>query len=182
MTQRLQMVVDAAERAAQAIREDAEEQAHRYLEAAQRKADRLTAERVKQISDLSDDLIRHAGVVRERSEEMVRGLEVAIGSVTESFDRAGADSSPEATVPGAETDFESNDPSAAGSSEDAPPGAAVPPASGASEDGKPIDAALIHATRLAVAGEDRETVANSLRNEFGIEEPASILDRVIGDN
>ena len=46
MTSQLQTVIDAAERAAEAIRFDAEEQARHHLAEAQRKADRLTAERV----------------------------------------------------------------------------------------------------------------------------------------
>ena len=63
MTSQLQTVIDAAERAAEAIRFDAEEQARHHLAEAQRKADRLTAERVGLISDLTDDLIRHAATV-----------------------------------------------------------------------------------------------------------------------
>ncbi len=82
MTTQLQTVIDAAERAAEAIRFDAEEQARHHLAEAQRKADRLTAERVGLISDLTDDLIRHASTVRDHSEQMIRALEDAISSVT----------------------------------------------------------------------------------------------------
>ena len=53
MTDQLQSVIGAAERAAEAIRRDAEEQARLHLAEAQRKADRLTAERVGLISELS---------------------------------------------------------------------------------------------------------------------------------
>ena len=60
MTEQLQTVIDAAERAAEAIRYDAEEQARRHLAEAQRKADQMTAERVGLISELTDDLVRHA--------------------------------------------------------------------------------------------------------------------------
>ena len=82
MTTQLQTVIDAAERAAEAIRFDAEEQARHHLAEAQRKADRLTAERVGLISELTDDLIRHASTVRDHSEQMIRALEDAISSVT----------------------------------------------------------------------------------------------------
>lgn len=82
MTNRLQTVIDAAERAAAAIRYDAEERARRHLEEAQRRADALTAERVRLIAGLTDDLIRHAGTVREHSERMIGGLDEAIDAVT----------------------------------------------------------------------------------------------------
>ena len=87
MTDQLQTVIEAAERAAEAIRHDAEEQARRHLAEAQRKADRLTAERVGLISELTDDLIRHAANVRDHSEQMVRALEDAINSVTDKLEQ-----------------------------------------------------------------------------------------------
>jgi hypothetical protein len=89
MTDQLQTVIAAAERAAEAIRRDAEEQARRHLAEAQRKADRLTAERVGLISELTDDLIRHAANVRDHSEQMVRALEDAIISVTDKLEQPG---------------------------------------------------------------------------------------------
>lgn len=89
MTEQLQTVIDAAERAADAIRHDAEDQARQHLVDAQCKADQLTAERVSLISDLTDDLIRHAGTVRQHSEQMVRALEDAITSVTSKLDQPG---------------------------------------------------------------------------------------------
>jgi hypothetical protein len=89
MTDQLQTVIAAAERAAEAIRRDAEEQARRHLAEAQRKADRLTAERVGLISELTDDLIRHAANVRDHSEQMVRALEDAITSVTDKLEQPG---------------------------------------------------------------------------------------------
>ena len=82
VTGRLQTVIEAAERAADAIRHDAEEQARRHLAEAQHKADRLTTERVKLISQLTDDLIEHASVVKQHSEEMVGALEQAISTVS----------------------------------------------------------------------------------------------------
>jgi len=87
MTDQLQSVIGAAERAAEAIRRDAEEQARLHLAEAQRKADRLTAERVGLISELTDDLIRHAENVRDHSEQMVRALEAAINSVTDKLEQ-----------------------------------------------------------------------------------------------
>lgn len=82
VSNRVQLVIEAAERAAEAIRIDAQQQAQRYLAEAQRRADRLTAERVQLIAGLTDELIEHAGAVRNHSEQMVASLEHTIESVT----------------------------------------------------------------------------------------------------
>ncbi len=98
MTTQMRSVVDAAERAAEAIRLDAEDQARRHLAEAQRKADRLTADRVALISELTDDLIRQATNVREHSEQMVRALEDAIGSFADRLEQPAAPRSSKPSV------------------------------------------------------------------------------------
>jgi hypothetical protein len=80
MTSQMQAVVEAAERAADAIRLDAEEQAQRHIAEARRKADRLTAERAGIISELTDDLLRQATDIRDHSKRMATALEDAIAS------------------------------------------------------------------------------------------------------
>lgn len=168
MTDRLQTVIDAAEHAAEAIRFNAEEQARSHLIEAQRKADRLTAERVGLISELTDDLVRHAGTVRDHSEQMIRALDDAIDSVSTKLSRpdAGGSSTASPTPPGqaafagAQRRFASHP---------APAGEAV------SED------ALVFATRLAVAGTDRATMATALRTRFGINDPEAVVARILGE-
>jgi vacuolar-type H+-ATPase subunit H len=120
MTDQLQTVIEAAERAAEAIRHDAEEQARRHLAEAQRKADRLTAERVGLISELTDDLIRHAANVRDHSEQMVRALEDAINSVTDKLEQP-AMSDPLAAPPTAMPPLPLGDPPAEGGRNLPPP-------------------------------------------------------------
>ena len=71
-------VIAAAERAADAIREDAEAQAQVYLDDAQGRAHRLLAERLQMIGELTDDLLAHAAAVREQSATMLATLEQAI--------------------------------------------------------------------------------------------------------
>jgi vacuolar-type H+-ATPase subunit H len=196
MTDQLQTVIDAAERAATAIRQDAEEQARQHLADAQRKADRLTAERVRLIAQLTDDLLRHAGTVREQSEVMVDSLETAIRAVTKKLEEP-----PEAHIP---QPAPASQPAVATSSEGVieampqpafeshheaatlpsqplahpmpqpqpQPQPAVP--MGFSQD------ALLQATRLAVSGADRETIAAMLRNDHGVADPTPIVDRVLG--
>jgi vacuolar-type H+-ATPase subunit H len=224
MTDQLQTVIDAAERAAEAIRYDAEEQARRHLAEAQRKADRLTAERVGLISELTDDLVRHAANVRDHSEQMVRALEDAINSVTDKLEQpAMTDPFPSSEPPGPSLPFGEPieaPPPGAGAIVDRggyidlvgtpppppdpqqpapmpatpanppppapPPAAAEPPLSQVPQDAAPEPAievsqeALLHATRLAIAGEDRETISATLRNRFGIAEPGPIVERILG--
>ena len=298
MTDQLQTVIEAAERAAEAIRHDAEEQARRHLAEAQRKADRLTAERVGLISELTDDQIRHAANVRDHSEQMVRALEDAINSVTDKLEQpamsdplgaavatpspplgdqpsrdetglpprpatppvhsgytdlvgtpppplpasAPAPVPPRTTLPGlsnpptgAPQPTPDNAAAAAASQRSGEPGPPQPPtpgtqaadpdlgeeepprsppwgrlpgarrarwtaieppvspppapesvrdvplsAPGAGEQAVSEDA-LLHATRLAAAGETRETIADVLRQVWGVNDPDPIVDRVLSN-
>lgn len=74
---RMQAVIEAAERAAEAIRLDAEQQAREHLADAQRKADRLTTERVRMVARLTDELIEHAAAVQQRSAQILAALDRA---------------------------------------------------------------------------------------------------------
>ena len=191
MTDRLQTVIDAAERAADAIRHDAEEQARRHLAEAQRKADRMTAERVRMISELTDDLIRHAGAVRDHSEQMVSSLEDAITSVTGKLDEAalaesaGAEDGYEAPhlapVPAPSTSPNPAVPEAVADHTPPSPDPPVPaPEIPSTEPAAVSQEAILHATRLAVAGNDREEISRALREEHGVSDPDPIVDRVFG--
>lgn len=225
MTERMQLVIDAAERAAEAIRYDAEEQAARHLAEAQRKADRLTAERIGMIAELTDDLLFHAGQVREHSEQMVKSLEDAIESVSGKLEVAmppepthleggvgsGGPERPPAPLeespvhppmppevapePFEPLEVEPPPPepppyeaeiAAAPETQPEPEPAPLPappsdPSPVRTLRGTPISQeALLHATRLAVAGNEREEIATTLRDDFGIEDPDPVLDRVLG--
>jgi len=52
--ERLAAIVEAAERAASSVIDDAEEQAHRHLEEARARADRIVAERLRALADELD--------------------------------------------------------------------------------------------------------------------------------
>lgn len=150
MSTQLQTLIGAAERAAEAIRLDAERRAQEHLLEAQRKADRTTAERVRLISELTDDLVRHAEAVRDRSEAMLQTLEEAIAGVAGSLEQPHPDI------------------------QQAPP---PPPARELAPVPRDV---LVHATRLAVGGSDREAISRSLRLEFGLANPEPVVDRVLG--
>jgi len=181
MSSRIQTVIEAAERAADAIRYDAEEQADRHLAEAQQKADRLTAERVRLISNLTDDLIGHASVVREQSEKMVSSLEEAIRTVTERLEDESAGAT--LTTAAGPPPIESWEPAPAtheAPDADAPaePSATDEPQRAGAGGGAPPAAALLRATQMAVAGHDRGAIGAAIRDEFGID-PEPVLARVL---
>lgn len=241
VAERVQALIDAAERAADAIRADAEHQADEYLSEAQRRADRLTTSRIQLIANL----VGRAAAVRSHSEQMVISLEQTVQTITEgerlelgegawsptelgagddrqhqpepepeSAGESGPPKVAEVTAYGGTreqasreqtagasdaTASESNSASAEAESEahreegsrgeadDEPDGVAddEPPAAEVGEDPGTTtevdeEAATLRATRLAIAGTDREDIARALRNEFGVEDPEPIVSRVLG--
>lgn len=192
MTERLQTVLEAAERAAEAIRYDAEEQARRHLAGAQQRADGLTAERVRLISQLTDELIGHASVVRHHSAQMVGALEQAITAVSGRLDEVKGgraltlDPSSQGSIGGGQpaegTTFRYG-PGSAGGTPRQPQADVVAEASARPAPGPPPSpppaAALLRATQLAVSGASRDSIAEALRTEFGID-PTPVLAQVLG--
>lgn len=193
----VQRVIDAAERAAEAIRADAEQQAQSYLAEAQARAEQLTAERVELIAGLTDELIEHAEAVRVHSAQMATALEHTVNTDQRRYvegDRSaelssGAEVRPTRAARSEPTSGDAFDP---GQSEamgigngDLDDRAAADDADEA-EDAVPVsdaeaeDAALLQATRLAIAGSDRVEIAQALRDRFGIAEPAPIVEKVLG--
>jgi hypothetical protein len=192
MSERLQSVVAAAERAAEAIRSDAEQQAHRHLIEAQRKADRLTAERARLIAGLTDELIAQASSVRRHSEQMIAALERAASTVDDRVADFAADVGGEArSLPAAST--AAPPPAAADDSEGVPaehpapdltervddpePGSRVPAAQ-PSQSADPSAEVLLRATQMAIAGEERSAIADRIRTEFGID-PDPVLEQIL---
>ncbi len=75
--ERIQVIIEAAEKAAAGIIEDADAQAHRYIEASRERADVLADERVRVMSDLTDTLIRQAEMVKRQSDDLLAALDSA---------------------------------------------------------------------------------------------------------
>jgi hypothetical protein len=79
--ERIQVIIEAAEKAAAGIIEDADAQARRYIDASRQRADVLADERVRVMSDLTDTLIRQAELVRRQSDELLSALDSARGEL-----------------------------------------------------------------------------------------------------
>ncbi len=162
--ERLAAIVEAAERAAVTVIDDAEEQARQRLEEAQAEADRIVAERLNAIADLTDSLIVEAEEIRVRSERLASALEEAKRRLDgEAGREAPQPRSRPSHLTAVDTVVE--------------PVAAPAPSLG--ERATPAGARLL-ATQMAVSGNSREEIETRLRNGFEIEDTGAILDAILG--
>ena len=182
--ERLAAIVEAAERAAAKVIDDAEEEARDRLERAEAEAERLVGHRLAELGGLTDSLIGQAEAVRAQSEQLIASLEQArrrLGGEGEPGqpERRQPDSRPShltAVEPASE----------AGAPGD---GNGAAPAAGQGEtptELRPVQAeataagARLLATQMAVSGSSREEIEARLRNGFEIEDTASIVDAILG--
>ncbi|HEX6455286.1 MAG TPA: hypothetical protein VF009_02060 [Solirubrobacterales bacterium] len=158
--ERLEEIVEAAERAAEKVIDDAEAQAQRYLAQAQAEADRLGTGRLTELSDLIDTLLGQAVSLHEEAERLQATLEEAKAQIEPEgpFEQSGEARAPRlrAVAPDEEPE---------------------PP-----RERNPGDAAgaRLLATQLAVSGSSRQEIEERLRNRFEIEDTKPILDAILG--
>jgi hypothetical protein len=169
--QRLEAIVEAAEKAAEGVIDDAEVQARRYLAQARAEADRLAAHRVDEVSELVDSLLGQALSLRQEAERLQGTLEEARAR----FD--GGEGRDEPEQPRAYEEIEEAE------EVQAPRLRAVigdeerPPQADARSDSA---GARLLATQMAISGSSREEIAHRLRNGFEIEDAEAILDAILG--
>ena len=161
--ERLEAIVEAAERAAGGVIDDAEAQARRYLAQARAEADQLANDRIPDLAELVDSLLTQAVSLRREAERLQATLEEAKGRVETGEERGQADPPERQEAPRLR----------AVDSEDAP----VPRLEGRSADAA---GARLLATQLAVQGSSREEIEQRLRNGFEIEDTDAILDAILG--
>ena len=166
--ERLEAIVEAAERAAEGVIDDAEAQARRYLAQARTEADRLSEGRLSDLADLVDKLIGQAASLRQEAERLQATLEEARSRIDAEERR-----SPELPL-----EEHAQEPGA-------PRLRAVVEGESLASDlsgRNRADAAgaRLLATQLAVSGSSREEIAERLRNRFEIEDTTAILDAILG--
>lgn len=180
--QRLEAIVEAAERAAEGVIDDAEAQAQRYLAQARVEADRLASSRVEELSGLVDSLLGQARALYQEAERLQATLEEA---------RARFDGQ----EPPAER-AEHERPAEAGGQErpaeheeiEKPREAEAPRLRAVASEQPPPEGrtrsdsagARLLATQMAISGSSREEIARRLRNGFEIEDADAILDAILG--
>lgn len=162
--ERLEAIVEAAERAAEAVIDDAEEQARAYLAETRAQAEREAEERLAPLAGLTDSLLAEAAALRGRAERLQAALEEAKARIDSG--RGSWEGEP----------AERRGHLAAVAPLEDEPAPAVP---GSDRGGAPAGARLL-ATQMAVSGSSRGEIDGRLRTEFGIEDPASILDAIMG--
>jgi vacuolar-type H+-ATPase subunit H len=171
--ERLAAIVEAAERAAVTVIDDAEEQARRQLEGAEVEAARLVSDRLASLSGLIDSLIAQAEAARNQSEGLIASLQEAkrrleAGEAPGEIGRQGRE---EQSRPSHLTAVDPVERLLAPEPIELRPAAA--------EANTPAGARLL-ATQMAVSGSSREEIEAKLRNGFDIEDTASILDAILG--
>jgi vacuolar-type H+-ATPase subunit H len=151
-------IIEAAERTAAAIVEDARAEARRQLDEARAEANRAAARRVEESARLTDELIGRTEAVRRQSDELLRLL----GETKQHFDEA-SEGTPR---PGQPPSYLRE---VAGQSHrsDAP-------------GGRHAEGARLLAAQMAVAGSSRAEIAATLRDRFAIEDPGPMLDAILG--
>jgi len=169
---RVEMVLEAAERAAAEIRRDAERWAQRHMEETRRRADELAAQRVLELSYITDDLLARAQAVAQQSDDLISALTNASRQAAGTPRRRREDmlSTPERADRPANPE-PSRPATASAEADGAPKSESERPSSPPVSPG-----ARLLVTQMAIAGSSRETIASRLREEFRIEDPSAILD------
>jgi vacuolar-type H+-ATPase subunit H len=180
---RLAEIVGAAEQAARQVIDEAEEEARSRLLDAREEADRIVADRLAGLAELTDEIATQAEALRQQSEALQRALAEAKAELGGSESLGGStpigrrssdrDEEPEAdhdarwtvgpslTVVGSDAEEE---PSFNGAPSDKP---------------TPAGARLL-ATQMAVSGSSRLEIEERLRNGFAIKDTRAILDAILG--
>jgi cell division septum initiation protein DivIVA len=169
--QRLEAIVEAAERAAEGVIDDAETQARRYLAQARAEADRLAANRVEEVSELVDSLLGQALALRQEAERLQATLEEARARF------GGQENAEESERPFEPEEVEGREEVPAPRLRAVIADEERPPERGPRSDSA---GARLLATQMAISGSSREEIAHRLRNGFEIEDADAILDAILG--
>jgi cell division septum initiation protein DivIVA len=159
--ERIERVVEAAERAAETVIDDAERRAHKYLEEAEAEADRVVSQRLASLSGVTDILLEQAEATRRQTERLLAALEQAKAELGGTDLPTPAGESPQERVSHLTAVAEPEEPQ---------------PEVGY---GTPAGARLL-ATQMAVSGNSREEIELRLRNGFEIDDTTAILDAILG--
>jgi vacuolar-type H+-ATPase subunit H len=168
--QRLEEIVEAVERAAEGVIDDAEAQARRYLTQARAEADRITDRRMEDLTHMIDVLLDQADSLQREAERMQTLLGEAKLRI-----------SPEQPEGGNPAPADREDPHAP---REAPRLRALahPDEPAPEAEASPGDAAgaRLLATQMAVSGSSREEIEERLRSRFEIEDTSPILNAILG--
>lgn len=189
--ERIAVIIDAVERAAAGVIDDAEAQAREYLAQSRRRADRIGEERLLAITELSNRLIDQAEEVKRQSDILIATFDQAVKGV-EGLDPDQNPGDPEpvpAPISTAAAGSGGGDGSsrierrnhlqpvnASGEREKQPEPSGKPPR--VSNPGTAGTRLLV--TQMAMSGSSRDEIESRLRHELGVQDAAPILDAILG--
>ena len=185
--ERVQAVLDATDRAAEEILDNAKAEAQRYVRETHSRAERLTKERLDRISSLTEELLSQTSSIQKQAQTLSEVLDRSVARLAEDLgideERPGGTAGVAAPAPSSMGEEEIG-----GTTEEPLAGelsAEKPARSGRlfgrrkrSDSGQPSDGARLVALQMKVAGEDDEAIAQRLKDEFGIGDPAPILELI----
>lgn len=179
---RLAEIVAAAEKSAQQVIDEAEEEARSRLLDAREEADRIVADRLAGLAELTDEIAAQAEALRHQSEALQRALAEAKAELGGAGSPDGAVQQGRRASDHRDAEFES-DPGARKPSGPALTvvGAGAGERRGAEPDeaDSPAGARLL-ATQMAVSGSSRAEIEARLRDGFAISDTRAILDAILG--
>ncbi|MET0127256.1 MAG: hypothetical protein ABW249_01605 [Solirubrobacterales bacterium] len=162
-TERIQETIDAAERVARQVRDDAESEAQAYLETRRGEADSMVRERSEALDALSRKLADAAESFRQEAERMMGEVDVVI-SEARAAAQAGGAPKPELRAVGSER----------------PPITLADDAAESGDDADPTAEALLRATQMAVTGQGRDEIVAALRTDYPSVDAEAIADEILG--
>lgn len=179
---RIDEIIVEAERVAERIRAEAVADAERYLAERRREADWLADRQLAQLEAALDVFRAQLRVIKEQGPTTTRSIEEAFGAAPRGESEAESAGSPVETAPPQRL---------AGmveySGARAPDGHSPAVAAAGESRRNQLQAvaagrerAIIRATQLAIAGSGRGQIADALRAEFGLDDPAAIVDEILG--
>ncbi len=208
ISRRVGAILDAVEREASRLREEARAEAGRYLDDARREADALVARRQRRIAALSDELITKSEAVVARLDDAApvrEGFEHLVRALGDAAERLSHETDPDATAP--EPAYSRSYPAAgpapphatatapvAGRFEEQPhPARAASaagygtfdergpaPAGARGSTRRELDDARMVANQMATAGSTRAEVRDHLQRVLGVVDPNRTLDEIFG--
>lgn len=161
--ERVQEILDAAERIANEIREEAAQDVARQHDERRREADRIVEDRIRELGTLTEALASRATTVQREAAALVDEMEYARRRLTQLAGIGDPPAPPVAAPPAA--------------APDAPEPVAYP---GSGQPRRSPEEARLRATQMAIAGSGRDEIEASLRSELGVPQPAAIVDEVLG--
>ncbi len=162
--ERIQELLDAAERVAGRIQDDAETAAAEHQQQRRAETDRMIGERIREFDSIGRSLAGSVEGLQREARELIQELDDAARRLSE----LGGDASP-GTEPRPAAVKPSPPPS--------PQPVAYPGT--AARTGVVPEQAVLRATQLAVGGTGRAEIEQMLRSDFGVEDPAPVMDRLL---